>query len=84
MSEIFGKPKEGVHTIRIFDFAFVDLLLTIILAYFTRKIFQSFLLSFIFWFVLGEALHIIFKVETSFLKIFKIKFNCENGKYQFE
>ena len=31
--DIFGIPKKGVHKYRIFNIAFVDLLLTILLAY---------------------------------------------------
>jgi hypothetical protein len=31
-SDIFGKPNQGIHSIRIFDIAIVDVLLTIIVA----------------------------------------------------
>jgi len=77
--KIFGEPNKGVHSLRLLDFAIIDIILTIILAFLTKKYFKSFIISFLFWFILGEILHIIFKVETKFLKILQIKFNCENG-----
>ena len=35
-SDILGVPKEGIHRIRIFDIAIMDVLLTFVLAWFVK------------------------------------------------
>lgn len=66
--DILGSPKEGLHSIRIFDIAIIDVLLTLVLAYlisyiskFKINIYVSILISF----VLGIILHRIFCVNTT-------------------
>lgn len=66
---IFGAPKEGIHGIRVFNLAVVDILFTIIGAY-TISLYTkySFLISSIGLFSLGIFFHYIFCVETTVSK----------------
>ena len=68
---IFGKPNEGVHAIRLFDYAIIDILFTFIFSYiFSKYIKINIYYTFIFLFLLGQFFHILFCVETTFLKNF--------------
>lgn len=74
--DIFGKPGEGVHSIRLFDIALVDLGLTILGAYYIAKYFKWN----VYWTILGlliigEIFHVIFCVETTFIKAIKRLYN---------
>ena len=64
--DIFGKPKEGVHSYRIFDIAIVDVIFTIlggiIIAYSFNFDYTN---TIIILFVLGIVMHRIFCVETT-------------------
>jgi uncharacterized membrane protein YcaP (DUF421 family) len=63
---IFGKPREGVHSIRILDIAIVDVLATIISAFLFAKLFNlSFLTTLVILFLLGILMHWLFCVETT-------------------
>ena len=65
---LFGVPGTGPHSYRIFGLAAVDMALTILLAAATAKFTKtSFLLNFLFWFVVGEVLHYAFGTQTAFL-----------------
>jgi hypothetical protein len=62
---IFGKEREGIHSIRLFDVAIIDVVLTVLAAflislYFKYNVFIVILLLF----VLGILLHKIFCVKT--------------------
>ena len=63
---IFGEPKKGVHSHRIFDLAIVDILGTIVIAYgisqYFNKDFKEILLVL---FLLGIILHRLFCVRTT-------------------
>lgn len=75
-SDIFGRPNTGLHTIRIFDIAIVDVSLTVICAYliylYVNKRFQMqvnyfwYLLSL---FILGVGFHRLFCVRTTLDKL---------------
>jgi hypothetical protein len=72
--DIFGKPGTGPHSYRIFDIAVVDTALTVLGAFLISKyIFKKtpFLITLLFFFLLGEILHWIFCVDTAF--ILKVK-----------
>ncbi len=70
---IFGIPKEGVHSIRLFDFAIVDIIATIIGAYVISKYTQyEFYKVLLVLFILGIILHKLFCVDT---KLNSIIFN---------
>jgi fatty acid desaturase len=64
--DAFGKPGEGAHQYRIFNFAIVDTLLTVLLAfviaYFSGV---SFVYVVPFTFVLGIVVHRLFCVRTT-------------------
>lgn len=63
--DIFGEPRKRAHSIRIFDFAVVDILLTFILAYIIQYIFGGnyFFILFIIV-IIGIFLHWLFCVDT--------------------
>lgn len=64
--DIFGKPKEGVHSYRIMNIAVIDLALTLIGAYIL-----SILLGITYWktavglLILGIFAHLLFCVDTT-------------------
>jgi len=63
---IFGKPREGVHGVRLFNLAVVDITLTILGGYMIAKYFKlnSWKVILLF-FILGELLHWLFCVDTT-------------------
>ena len=67
---IFGKPKTGAHSLRIFDIAIIDVVLTILLAYilsiFTK---YKFITLLVILFLLGILLHRMFCVRTTIDKL---------------
>jgi len=68
--DLFGKPNTGLHSIRIFNIAIVDLILTIFAAYLFSFLFKfSFLYSFFGLFILGIIMHHIFCVKTTIDKL---------------
>ena len=68
--DIFGKPNEGVHSIRIFNLAIIDVLFTIIAAYLISIYFSvSFFITLFLLFLLGIIFHYIFCVKTTIDKL---------------
>ena len=67
-SNIFGVPGTGAHSIRFMGVAIVDVIFTIILAYFTKGR-HPFWKSLIIWFLVGIIAHRIFCVRTTIDKI---------------
>lgn len=67
-SDVFGKPNEGVHKYKILNIAIVDLVATIVAAYFL-----SLITKYAFWKVtitlllLSIPFHILFCVQTGLL-----------------
>lgn len=69
LSEIFGKPNEGVHSYRFFNLAIVDVIMTIIGAFIIAKIFRiNFIITLIILFIIGIILHRLFCVNTTINK----------------
>jgi uncharacterized membrane protein YcaP (DUF421 family) len=75
-SGIFGEPGKGVHSIRLFNVAVVDVVCTIILAIITNKLiyglkgtYYSLTVITIIWFILGIILHKLFCVKTTIDKV---------------
>ena len=67
-SELFGKVGEGIHSYRIFDIAVLDVIMTIIFAYFIHKLFlkkYEFYQVLIGIFILGIISHRLFGVRTT-------------------
>lgn len=72
--DILGIPKKGFHSTRFFGFALYDTLGTIVLALLVTYFFGVTLWkSILGMFILGEVLHYIFGVQTSFLTMIGIK-----------
>lgn len=80
--DLLGKPGQGFHRQRIFGFALFDIIGTAIAAYLisiysnsrhfnSRSFNYNFIKSFLILFLLGTFLHIIFCVDTAFLKLLK-------------
>lgn len=72
---ILGKPREGIHSYRIFNIAIVDVELTILgafIIYFLLNFYgikYNYYIILIFLFLLGIILHRIFCVRTSIDKL---------------
>jgi hypothetical protein len=63
---LLGVEGQGVHSIRLFDIAIVDLALTVIGAWFLSKLFKvSFVWTFVALMILGLILHRLFCVKTT-------------------
>jgi hypothetical protein len=79
---IFGKPREGAHAIRIpiLDWALVDTLMTILLAWFLAKYLkQPFWFILLVTFLIGEIFHAIFCLDSAFInQIKKIRLIIRN------
>ena len=70
--DILGKPSQGLHKIRIYNIAVIDVLLTVLLALFIKKyIFleSNFYLILFFCFVSGIIIHRLFCVRTTIDKL---------------
>lgn len=64
--DILGKPGTGVHALRVFDFAIVDTLLTILLGWVIHKSTKlNLTVCIVFSFVLGIVSHRIFCVRST-------------------
>jgi len=64
--DIFGKPNTGLHSIRIFNIAIVDVLLTVLLAYIIANVFHTRIyVTLLVLFVSGIILHRLFCVKTT-------------------
>jgi hypothetical protein len=65
--DILGKPGQGIHSYRIFNIAYVDVLFTIIGAYIIYLFFPkiNYFIILILLFLLGIILHKIFCVRTT-------------------
>ena len=69
---IFGKPNEGIHSTRIFGFAFWDIFFTVILAFLIYYFFgYNFWFVLLILFILAEIAHMLFCVDTAFTRLFK-------------
>lgn len=72
--DIFGKPKKGIHSVRIFGLAAVDTIGTIIIAYLLSRYMKwNPWYTILSAFVIGELLHYLFCVDTAFLKLIQNK-----------
>jgi len=68
--DLFGIPKKGIHSYRVFNIAVIDVIETIIGAAFFSYIFKTPLLyTTIAFFILGIILHRLFCVRTTIDKL---------------
>jgi hypothetical protein len=64
---ILGIPNEGIHSLRICGLAAIDVLLSVLLAYFiSHQMKISLYQSLLYVFISGIVLHRIFCVNTAF------------------
>jgi hypothetical protein len=69
--DIFGKVGTGAHSLRLFNIAVVDTLLTLLLAYVISSYLKSNLLLIFFLLMVASILiHRAFCVETTLTKMF--------------
>jgi hypothetical protein len=65
-ANILGAPGTGIHSIRVFNVAIVDVLLTFVLAYFTKNFFPfNYWTVLLIWFIVGIIVHRLFCVKTT-------------------
>ena len=77
-SNLLGIPGEGVHSTRLGGYAVVDVVLTVIAAYFTSRAAQvPFITSLLLWFSVGEIMHVTYGVQTAFLTAIGIDLECD-------
>jgi hypothetical protein len=63
---LFGEPGKGLHAIRVFDIAVVDVLATLLVGYLVSFFWNlNFLLVCGFLFLLGIVLHRVFRARTT-------------------
>ena len=73
---IFGKPNEGFHSIRIFNIAILDVIGTLLFALlfsfiiYKNLFFRNVLNVFLILFIIAEIFHYIFGVQTTVIKYF--------------
>ena len=68
IKKAFGEPDEGIHSYRIFNIAYLDVLITIITAFFIQKLFfpkTKYIKVLFFFFLSGIFLHRLFDVRTT-------------------
>ena len=68
-SDLFGNPGEGVHSLRIFNVAVVDVVLTVLGAWLISRVFGGFWCWLVILFLLGIILHRMFCVRTTVDKL---------------
>ena len=63
-----GKTGKGIHSIRLFNIAIVDVLVTVLIAYIiSKKIKKKFSIVLVILFLIGIVLHKLFCVKTKIL-----------------
>lgn len=69
--DILGKVKTGLHSIRIFNIAIIDVILTIFAAFSINLLYPKykFKSTLIILFIIGIILHRLFCVETTIDKL---------------
>lgn len=69
--DALGKPGQGFHAPRLLGLARNDLIGTVVLAWLIARFTRwSWLKAFFVMFAIGTALHLLFCVDTAFLKAF--------------
>lgn len=67
---IFGEVNTGIHSYRIFNIAYMDVLVTVVAAYITSKLLKTPLLyTVIVFFLAGILIHRLFCVSTTVDKL---------------
>lgn len=58
----FSQPRQGIHSLRVFDIAIVDVILTVVAAYFISK--KHFTVTFIVLILLSIIFHTLLGIKT--------------------
>ena len=67
---MFGQVKQGIHSYRIFDFAVLDIAVTVVIAWGISYFLKTpFIYTTIAFFLLGIVVHRLFCVRTTMDKI---------------
>ena len=72
IKKLFGEPDKGLHSHRIFNIAYIDVIATFIGAYLLQKVFYpktKYLKVLFFLFLSGIVLHRLFDVRTTVDKL---------------
>lgn len=70
IKKIFGEPNKGVHSYRIFNIAYMDVIATILGSIFLARLMKwNYLYTMIGMFLLGIVLHRLFCVRTTVDKL---------------
>jgi hypothetical protein len=68
---IFGEPKKGLHSYRIFDIALIDFSLTLLISLMISKYYSiNIIYIFLILLILSLIFHKLFCVETTLTKLF--------------
>ena len=68
--DLFGKLGTGIHSYRIYNIAYLDILVTVVVAYGLSKLFGTpFLYTLIAFFILGILIHRLLCVRTTVDKL---------------
>lgn len=66
---LFGEPRKGIHSIRLFDIAIVDVLLTVLVGFIIAKLTHTNLMLVLgLLFLLSIFIHKIFCVRTKVIE----------------
>lgn len=75
---IFGAPRTGAHSLRFMDIAVVDTVMTVVAAFaIARATNKPFWLVFLILFIIGEILHVVMCVDTTFVRLLKTHSSVE-------
>lgn len=67
-ASLFGKPKTGLHRVRLFGVAIFDVIGMLLIAFLLSYYYHlNFLLTLSFVFLVAELFHLLFCVNTSFV-----------------
>jgi hypothetical protein len=68
--DLFGKLGTGIHSYRIYNIAYLDVLVTVVVAYGLSKLFRTpFLYTLIAFLILGIIIHRLLCVRTTVDKL---------------
>ena len=72
ITPFFGSPNKGIHSYRLFNIAYIDVIMNIIGAYIIQKLFYpntKYLKILFYLFLIGILLHRIFGIRTTIDKL---------------
>lgn len=72
-SNILGEPRVGFHSYRLFDFAILDIIGTILLGILLARYYKlNYFIGIIIMFIIGILAHWLFCVDTKFMEFLNI------------